>query len=153
VLPHRAPAPVTMMTEATAHSLGLSARPLAALITTSREPTVAEQDRLQAALGRAYDVVVEPRPQPNTASLVVLAAVAAVITLAAAASAPGLAAADGRADLATLAAVGAAPRLRRALSLSQSGVIAGLGSLVGTAAGLGASMAVLAALNQRYADV
>jgi putative ABC transport system permease protein len=39
------------------------------------------------------------------------------------------------------------------LSLSQSGVIAGLGSLLGAAAGLSASMAVLFALNQRYADI
>ena len=49
---------------------------------------------------------------------------------------------------------GAIPeRVRRALSLSQSGVIAGLGSLIGTVAGLGASVAVLAALNQGYAQV
>jgi putative ABC transport system permease protein len=65
----------------------------------------------------------------------------------------GLAAADGRADLSTLAAVGASPRVRRALSLSQSGVIAGLGSLLGALAGLGAAAAVLFALNRAYADL
>jgi len=37
--------------------------------------------------------------------------------------------------------------------LSQSGVIAGLGSLLGAAAGLGAAIAVLVALNQRYLNV
>jgi putative ABC transport system permease protein len=84
---------------------------------------------------------------------VVLALVAGIITLGAAAIATGLAAADGRADLGTLAAVGASPRVRRALSLSQSGVIAGLGSLLGAGAGLGASTAVLFALNQRYAGI
>ena len=76
-----------------------------------------------------------------------------VITLGAAAIATGLAAAEGRADLSTLAAVGASPRVRRALSLSQSGVIAGLGSLLGVIAGLGAATAVLFALNRAYADL
>jgi putative ABC transport system permease protein len=52
-----------------------------------------------------------------------------------------------------LVAVGASPRVRRGLSLSQSGVIAGLGSLLGTAAGLGGSIAVLVALNRGYADL
>jgi putative ABC transport system permease protein len=83
----------------------------------------------------------------------VLAAVAGLITLGAAAIATGLAATDGRADLSTLAAVGASPRVRRGLSLSQSGVIAGLGSVLGGAAGLGASVAVLLALNRGAADV
>jgi len=55
--------------------------------------------------------------------------------------------------MSTLASVGASPSLRRRLSLSQSGVIAGLGSLLGAAAGLGAAIAVLVALNQRYVDV
>jgi len=56
---------------------------------------------------------------------------------------------------AVVRALDRAPALaeRRALSLSQSGVIAGLGSLLGAVAGLGASTAVLFALNQRYADV
>lgn len=62
-------------------------------------------------------------------------------------------AADGRADLSTLAAVGASPRVRRALSMSQSAVIAGIGSLLGAAAGLGGAIAVLAALNRGLADV
>ncbi len=39
------------------------------------------------------------------------------------------------------------------LSLCQSGVIAGLGSLLGAVAGLGAAVAVLLALNRRFADV
>jgi putative ABC transport system permease protein len=79
--------------------------------------------------------------------------VAGIITLGAAAIATGLAAADGRTDLATLAAVGASPRVRRGLSLSQSGVIAGLGSLLGAAAGLGGAVAVLVALNRGLAEI
>ena len=150
---HRPRAPITLLTSQTARTLGLSPSALVTLATTSRMPTTAEQDRLQAAVGNGYEVKVERSPEPNNAALLVLAIVAAVIALGAAAVATGLAAADGRADLATLAAVGAAPRVRRALSLSQAGVIAGLGSLLGTVAGLGAATAVLAALNRGYADV
>jgi putative ABC transport system permease protein len=152
-LPHPPGAPVTMMTPQTARSLGLSSSVFATLATTSRMPTVAEQDRAQAALGNEFAIQVEQGPPTTGPTLLVLAIVAGVITLAAAAIATGLAAADGRSDLAILAAVGASPRIRRALSLSQSGVIAGLGSLIGAVAGLGASTAVLFALNQRYAGV
>jgi putative ABC transport system permease protein len=152
-MPHRLRTPVSLITEQTATSLGLTSSPLVAVATTSRMPTVAEQDRLQAALGTGYAIFVERGGPSGDPSLLVLAIVAGVITLVAAAIATGLAAADGRADLATLAAVGASPRVRRLLSLSQSGVIAGLGSLLGAAAGLGASIAVLAALNRGYADI
>jgi putative ABC transport system permease protein len=152
VLPHRPKAPIAMMTKATARSLGLDLRPFGTLATTSRMPTVAEQDQLQAALGSEYDVSVDRGTAPDTQSLVILAIAAGVIAVGAAAFATGLTAADGRADLGTLAAVGASPRLRRALSLSQSGVIAGLGSLLGVIAGLGVSIAVLYALNQRFAQ-
>ena len=125
------------------------------LATTSRMPTVAEQDRLQAALHNTAGVYVErgPRSRSDTRTLLLLAVVAGVIALGAAAIATGLAAADGRADLGTLAAVGASPRVRRGLSLSQSGVIAGLGSLLGVVAGLGGAVAVLLALNRGDADL
>jgi putative ABC transport system permease protein len=154
-LPHRPRAPITLMTWQTARSLGLDPVPSIVLATTSRMPTLAEQDRLQAALGSRTGVYVErgPRSHSGTGSLLVLAIMAGVITLGAAAIATGLAAADGRADLGTLAAVGASPRVRRGLSLSRSGVIAGLGSLLGAAAGLAGSVAVLLALNRGYADV
>jgi putative ABC transport system permease protein len=156
-LPHRPQAPITMMTRQTARSLGLDSVAAVALATTSRVPTVAEEDRLRAALGSQLDkglgMYVERGPQAGAPGLVVLAVVAGVITLGAAAIATGLATAEGRADLSTLAAVGASPRVRRALSLSQSGVIAGLGSLLGAIAGLGAATAVLFALNRAYAGL
>jgi putative ABC transport system permease protein len=151
-LPHRPRAPITVMTATTAGSLGLSANPLVVMATTTRLPTVDEEDRLQAAIGTRTGARVERPYRPDNPALVVLAIVAGVIALGAAAIATGLAAADGRAALGTLAAVGASPRIRRALSLSQAGVIAGLGSLLGVAAGLGAATAVLGALNQRIAD-
>jgi putative ABC transport system permease protein len=58
-----------------------------------------------------------------------------VVTLGAAGVATGLAQADGRADQATLAAVGAAPRLRRTLTAFQAATVAGLGAALGTASG------------------
>jgi putative ABC transport system permease protein len=156
-LPHRPQAPITMMTTLTARSLGLDSTASIALATSSRVPTVAEEDRLRAALGgelgKGLGMYVERGPRAGTPGLVVLAIVAGLVTLGAAAISTGLAAADGRADLSTLAAVGASPRVRRALSLSQSGVIAGLGSLLGAIAGLGAATAVLLALNRAYADL
>ncbi|WP_328824151.1 FtsX-like permease family protein [Verrucosispora sioxanthis] len=63
-----------------------------------------------------------------------------------------MAAAEGRADLSTLAAVGAGPGVRRLLSLCQAGVIAVLGSALGIVAGLASALIVLAFTNQRYAD-
>jgi putative ABC transport system permease protein len=151
-------APLVMMTRRTARSLGVGSAMSMLLAPTGRVPTVAEEDRLRAGLARfngRLGVYVErgPGSDPTTASLLLLAAVAGIVTLGAAAIATGLAAADGRADLATLAAVGASPRVRRGLSLSQSGVIAGLGSLLGAAAGLGGSIAVLVALNRALAEV
>jgi putative ABC transport system permease protein len=142
-----------LLTKETARSLGLAANPFITVATTTRMPTVAERDRAQAALGDQYPMNVTEPAAPNTTALLILAIVAGVITLTAAAAATGLAAADGRADLATLAAVGASPRVRRVLSLCQSGVIAGLGSLLGAVAGLGSAIAVLLALNRRFADV
>ncbi|TCB96336.1 ABC transporter permease [Micromonospora zingiberis] len=83
--------------------------------------------------------------------LLLLAGVSAVVTVGAAGIATGLAAAEGRADLSTLAAVGAGPAVRRLLSLCQAGVIAVLGSALGIVAGIGAAIIVLSFTNQRYA--
>jgi putative ABC transport system permease protein len=125
------------------------------LVATTRYPTQAEQDAFYAALAPlGTSAVVVPAPVNRAEPYLIVLTVAAIgIALGAAAIATGLAAADRRPDLSTLAAVGASPGLRRRLSLSQSGVIAGLGTGLGLAAGLGASTAVLVALNQRYAQV
>jgi putative ABC transport system permease protein len=134
----------------------LAERPSGVVVANSRKPTTAEEDRLNAGL-RELDqnlyVAVERGPDRDSdPTLLILAAAAGLITLGAAGIATGLAAADGRADLSTLAAVGASPGVRRRLSLSQSGVIAGLGTVLGVAAGLGVSAAVLYAYNQAGAD-
>jgi putative ABC transport system permease protein len=80
--------------------------------------------------------VVERGPQTPTDSVLLIAGLgAAFITLVGVAISVALAAAEGRADLATLAAVGAPPRRRRALAGAQALVIAGLGCGLGVALG------------------
>ncbi|MBT8226268.1 MAG: ABC transporter permease [Dactylosporangium sp.] len=93
-----------------------------------------------------------PRTEDTAMILLILTIGAGVVTVGAAGATTGLAAADGRADLDTLAAVGASPWVRRKLSLSQSGVIAGLGTALGVTTGLGLIVMVLTALNRGYAD-
>jgi len=137
--------------------LGMGTRIGSVVAATTRAPTPAEQDRARAqlvALGPKHDdLQVENGPDRSLDTVALILALAAgVLALGVTAAATGLAAADGRADISTLAAVGAAPWTRRLLSLSQSGVIAGLGSLLGALAGLGAGLAVLVALNQPVPD-
>jgi putative ABC transport system permease protein len=134
--------------------LGLAYFPDRMVATTSRMPTQGEEDKLAAALEpiNAYSSVERGASTETDPRLWLLVAAAVAITIGAAGVGTGLAAADGRADLSTLAAVGASPRVRRGLSLSQSGVIAVLGSTLGTAAGLGAALAVITALNVQFAD-
>ncbi len=119
---------------------------------TTRMPTDAEQERLYAAANalEAYGWVQGPYSSEWDPILLLLTGAAVLITIGAAAVGTGLAAADGRADLSTLAAVGASPTVRRGLSISQSGVIAGLGSLLGALAGIGAAIAVIQASNNAY---
>ena len=90
-------------------------------------------------------------PRDVSPLLLLLAAAAGVITVGAAGIATALAAAEGRAELTTLAAVGAAPALRRLLAICQAGVIAGLGSVLGIVAGLGTAAIILFSVNRQYA--
>lgn len=136
---------------------GLAVEVKGIVVATTRIPTRDEMGAFNAAteaLGNYYHGAVATSWKPDaTVNLVVLAIVAAVIALGAAGIATGLAAVDSRPDLATLGAVGASPGVRRRLTLSQAGVISGMGSLLGAAAGIGAGWAVLAALNRKSLTV
>lgn len=134
-----------------AAALGTSPAPAGVLATTTRMPTDGEEDRLTAALAAA-DVDSAPYVERGYVSdygvgLVALAAASAVLVLGASGIATGLAAADGRADLATLAAVGASPALRRRLAAFQSAVTAVLGTALGVVAGLVPAYGLIVALN------
>ncbi|MDG4792489.1 ABC transporter permease [Micromonospora sp. WMMD1082] len=145
-----------VLSPAAADRLGLVTRQTGWAVDTEESPGQERQDEFVAALRTLvptgvgiewYRDVDDRRPM-----LLFLAAVSAVVTVGAAGIATGLAAAEGRADLSTLAAVGAGPGVRRLLSLCQSGVIAVLGSALGIVAGLASAMIVRAFTNQRYAD-
>jgi len=147
----------TFLSPAAARATGLRTVPDGFVIATSAVPDQAAQDELRAAVaalpGQPYAMVETGAPVHNAMETIVLALAAIVVALGATFVATGLAAADGRADLATLAAIGAAPGVRRVLTLSQSGVIAGLGSLLGAAAGLAAGLSILAAFNRQSAGM
>jgi putative ABC transport system permease protein len=84
--------------------------------------------------------------------MLALAAVAGMVMLGAAAVATGLAITDAQADLQTLAAVGARPRVRRLLAGSQAAVTAGLGAVLGAAFGLLPAVGVIEAKAQQIAS-
>ncbi|MEW2380782.1 FtsX-like permease family protein [Micromonospora sp. NPDC047707] len=140
---------------ATTH-LGVTAQPVGWAFATEHAADRDRRDRFVAALRPHGTVSVgyeEGPPASDTRPLLLLlAAASGVITLGAAGVATGLAAAEGRADLSTLAAVGAPPAVRRILSLCQAGVIAVLGSALGIVAGLGSALMILIATNRRYTD-
>jgi putative ABC transport system permease protein len=155
VLTTAKPKHLTVLSPAAVQQAGFRSEPFGVAVATTRMPSQADEDALQAAveaLGAGYVAEIEHPLQHESLAFLVFAICAGFITLGAAAIATGLAAVDSRADLATLAAVGASPGLRRKLSLSQAGVIAGLGALLGALAGLGAGIAIVSAINRTNVD-
>ncbi|MGC5017821.1 FtsX-like permease family protein [Micromonospora sp. DT47] len=144
-----------VLSPAAAARLGLIGEQMGYVVDTTAAPGAARQARLAAALRPLAPLVVEVTPDAPESGrnplLLLLAIGSGLITVGAAGVATGLAAAEGRRDLSTLAAVGASPRLRRVLSLCQAGVIAVLGSLLGIVAGLGSAVIILTSVNRQYA--
>ncbi|NJP69125.1 ABC transporter permease, partial [Streptomyces spiramenti] len=136
-----------LVTAAWAEANGYQVVDQAVVVATDREPTDAEVQALREALSagdgssgagstalRLY--VEEGHTSGGDLVLLILGLFATVVTLGAAGIATGLAQADSEADLATLSAVGAPPRVRRTLSGLQCGVIALMGVVLGSLAGL-----------------
>ncbi len=129
--------PVGLMPASVAQAHGWGTEENGSYISYPASTSLAQENRAldaAAALGAAALIERGPEKPTNTPLLIAILA-AAFITLAGAAISIALSAAEGRADLATLAAVGAAPRRRRALAASQALVIAGVGCLLGVALG------------------
>jgi putative ABC transport system permease protein len=105
----------------------------------SRHPTTTQRQAVNKTLAELQpdlQIITEDGFHDSTLwQLYVLVGAASLVALGAAAVATALANIDGRADLVTLGAVGASLRTRRIVSMSRAGVIAGLGCLIGTAAG------------------
>ncbi|MET9671754.1 ABC transporter permease [Streptomyces sp. NPDC006482] len=131
---------IALMTPATAKAAGLSTLPAGAYFSTERLPDSEQRQKLEgelAKLGGNVELHVEEGfVNDDSLFLIALAVFAGLVTIGAAGIATGLAQADAEADLKTLAAVGAPPRVRRTLSGFQCGVIAAMGVILGSAAGV-----------------
>ncbi|MFI0987719.1 ABC transporter permease [Streptomyces exfoliatus] len=129
-----------LMTPATAKAAGLATLPAGAYFSTERMPGTEERQKLDgelAKLGSNVDLHVEQGfVNDDSLFVIALAVFAGLVTIGAAGIATGLAQADAEADLKTLAAVGAPPRVRRTLSGFQCGVVAAMGVILGSAAGV-----------------
>ncbi|MET9349165.1 ABC transporter permease [Streptomyces termitum] len=129
-----------LMTPATAKAAGLNTVPVGAYFSTDQMPGEEQRQKLDAEIakiGAGIDLTVEEGyVQKSGIVLLALTVFAGLVTIGAAGIATGLAQADAEADLKTLAAVGAPPRVRRTLSGFQCGVVAAMGVVLGTAAGL-----------------
>ncbi|TYC11853.1 FtsX-like permease family protein [Actinomadura syzygii] len=115
--------------------------------------TKAEESRLKTTISRytpESELVYVERGFTESLDgvLLLLAGVAAALVLGGALISTGLAAADARPDLATLAAVGARPRTRRVLTMAQAVVVAGIGCWLGIAGGLVPGFAVTRPLTE-----
>jgi putative ABC transport system permease protein len=111
------------------------------LVQLGSYPDAARMDKLSAAIAGIYadrfgSLYVEHGAERD-ASLMLwsIVGLGALVTLSAAGITTGLSMADSRKDHVTLAGVGAAPRLRKALAGSQALMTAGLGTLLGSLSG------------------
>lgn len=138
-----------LLPEKALKSAEVQTAPYGSLYTTASTPTSADVQELNGAvskLGVTAEPYFERGFQPEFGLvLLALAIFAGLVTIGAAGIATGLAQADSEADLNTLAAVGAAPRVRRTLSGLQCGVVAGMGVLLGSVAGLVPAVGLLKA--------
>ncbi|MFH9350029.1 FtsX-like permease family protein [Kitasatospora sp. NPDC017646] len=119
--------------------LGLAAAPQGAVWRPATPPDRKAQQRAAAAavrLDHHAELTVERGYQPRSDAITLaLSGFAGLVVLGAAGIATGLAAADSRQDQATLAAVGAPPRIRRTMAGLQCALIALLGAVLGAANG------------------
>ncbi|MFE4826026.1 FtsX-like permease family protein [Streptomyces sp. NPDC056672] len=129
-----------IMTPATAKAAGISTVPLGAYYSSSVLPNDTQKQKLDAELaktGSQVNLHIESGfTSENSIVLLALTVFAGLVTIGAAGIATGLAQADAEADLKTLAAVGAPARVRRTLSGFQCAVVAAMGVLLGSAAGV-----------------
>lgn len=126
-----------LVTPAGARALGLTfGAPQQYVARPSQPPSTDAVDRANGLLGVDNGVNVERGFQSRTGIITaILGGASGLVTVAGVAISVGLAAAEGRADLATLAAVGAAPRRRRWLAMAQAAVVGGVGVVVGVGLG------------------
>jgi putative ABC transport system permease protein len=134
-----------------AAAAGMPVSDAALLVQFSAYPDAAQADRVASAFTgvykNRYGFLYVERGAERDASLILwsIVGLGALITLSAAGITTGLSMADSRKDHVTLAGVGAAPRLRKALAGSQALMTAGLGTLLGSVAGTLAALLLVTA--------
>ncbi|MEU8262077.1 ABC transporter permease [Micromonospora sp. NPDC048999] len=143
--------PGMVVTAATAQRLGLAVAPGAVVVDTHRTPSPTELAAANDVLLRAQLTAAHPPAEPITAAVTtaradpgrtttmfyLLAGVSVLVALVASTVAVALAATELSGDLATMAAVGATPRIRRRITMAQALLIVGPGALLGLLAGIG----------------
>ena len=142
-LPQALPWGVVISPQA-ADALGIVRGALTMVATYDESPSVTRLDRLRAdaeSASRAHpDVFMYPHlesgPSAPAGWLWLILGATAVLVVAASAVALGLARVERRPDDATLAAVGGSRRLRRGIAFWQALVIAGMGAITGSVAGI-----------------
>ncbi|MDQ0770597.1 putative ABC transport system permease protein [Pseudarthrobacter defluvii] len=146
-----------VVSPATAARLELHAEPAGLLVQLAKYPSEAEADAASAAIAAVYrqpgmdfraEQGISQGSQWMTWSIV---AAAALITFSAAGITTGLSLADARTDHATLAGVGASPRLRRALAGSQALFTSGVGAVLGALAGMVPALLLVLSTDMRTA--
>jgi putative ABC transport system permease protein len=122
-----------------ASRLGLKAHVYGIFADTAHRPTEHERQAADGALAKLDpDLRLSVETGYHNSMLWMMLGLvvsAAVLAVGATMIATALSNVDSRPDLTTLGAVGAAPRTRRLLAMSRAGVIAGIGTLLGAAAG------------------
>jgi putative ABC transport system permease protein len=129
-----------VISPAAAKAAGLTTVPMGSYFSTDHVPGSEQRQKLDADLARVGSNVELHVEEGYVGEwgivLLALTLFAGLITIGAAGIATGLAQADAEADLKTLAAVGAPPRVRRTLSGFQCGVVAVMGVVLGSVAGV-----------------
>ncbi|GAA4724068.1 FtsX-like permease family protein [Phytohabitans rumicis] len=148
--------PGAVIAEPTAAARKLAVETGGLIVDTTRVPTGAElvaansvalAAQVEAGEHLPTEITVGSKHSPHRKygpMFLVLAVISGLVTLAASAVAVGLATAEMRNDLSTLAAVGAGPRLRRRIAAAQAGLIVGLGALLGVAGGIAPAAGMVA---------
>ena len=130
--------PGVFVSKKTAAERGWNTVTVDSLVTFDGSATQDEIDAAKtAAENRGAYASLDTGPSDPSRVLVIIAGLAAAfVTLVGVAITVALSAAEGKADLATLAAVGASPRRRRSLAAAQAFLIGGLGCGVGLLLGV-----------------
>ncbi|UZX01922.1 hypothetical protein F8G81_04250 [Arthrobacter sp. CDRTa11] len=138
-----------VISPAAAKSAGIRLTESSLLVQFSAYPSPAEQDLLASTAAGFFGstpigIYVEPGVDRDSSWVIwSIVGISALITLSAAGITTGLSLADSRSDHMTLAGVGAAPRLRKALAGAQALMTGGLGSFLGCLAGVAPAVIIV----------